>query len=461
MAATRFARSPFPIHWIPLLACAGSIPCEAQLTSANGPEFQVNSYTNLAQYEATAAYFADGRFVIAWTSQTSPIDPDLSSVHLRRHAASGTPLANQFQANTYTGGAQFDPAISIGVTGRFVVTWTSGGSEGSDTAGNSIQARIFDTNGGPLTPQFQVNTYTTGEQVVSDVAWYAPDAFVVVWASSGSASGDSNGTSIQLQRFDESGTALGSEFQVNTYTTGWQYAPSVAAGLEGVFVVAWQSDGGAESDVDSYSIQVRPRFSDGNWGDPVQANTFTTAEQIRPAVAADAQGNFVVAWSSAGSNGTDSSGRSIQARRFQFIANPIGGQFQVNSHTTGEQDFPDVAIDARGNFVVAWESATSPGSDSDAASVQARRYSAAGTPDSVQFQVNTYTTTAQEGPAIASDPLGDFVVAWTGYGSAGTDTDLASIHGQRFDGLFSDGFEGGNTARWSLAQPLGTENHRS
>jgi hypothetical protein len=172
-------------------------------------------------------------------------------------------------------------------------------------------------------------------------------------------------------------------------------------------------------------------------------------------VAADAQGNFVVAWSSAGSAGSDSSGRSIQARRFQFVANPIGGQFQVNSHTPAEQDFPEVAIDARGHFVVAWQSDTSPGTDTDAASIQARRYSAGGTPDSAQFQVNTYTTTAQEIPAIASDPAGDFVVAWSGYGSAGTDTDSASLHGQRFDGLFSDGFESGNSSRWTVAQTLG------
>lgn len=46
------------------------------------------------------------------------------------------------------------------------------------------------------------------------------------------------------------------------------------------------------------------------------AATYTTSDQRFPAVAADAEGNFVVAWQSFGSSGGDSSGRSIQARRF-------------------------------------------------------------------------------------------------------------------------------------------------
>ena len=42
------------------------------------------------------------------------------------------------------------------------------------------------------------------------------------------------------QRFDSDGSMVGSEFQVNTYTTGTQDTPSVAADASGNFVMVWR-----------------------------------------------------------------------------------------------------------------------------------------------------------------------------------------------------------------------------
>ena len=42
------------------------------------------------------------------------------------------------------------------------------------------------------------------------------------------------------QRFAASGAPRGSEFQINTYTTGHQHVPAVAVGSRGDFVVVWQ-----------------------------------------------------------------------------------------------------------------------------------------------------------------------------------------------------------------------------
>jgi len=62
--------------------------------------------------------------------------------------------------------------------------------------------------------------------------------FVVTWTSSGQ-DGDRNG--VYGQRYDADGTAQGTEFQINTYTAGDQVAPSVTTLADGGFVVAWQS----------------------------------------------------------------------------------------------------------------------------------------------------------------------------------------------------------------------------
>ena len=57
-------------------------------------------------------------------------------------------------------------------------------------------------------------------------------------------------------------------------------------------------------------------------------------------------------------------------------------------------------------------------------------------------------------PAIAMNPRGDFVVAWTSYGSNYGDTSYGSIQGQRFRvSIFLDGFETGTTGAWSITAP--------
>ena len=68
----------------------------------------------------------------------------------------------------------------------------------------------------PDGPEFQVNTYTTGVQAAPSVAVDTSGNFVVVWQSSG-PDGSSDG--VFGQRFNNTGTPQGTEFQVNTYTT--------------------------------------------------------------------------------------------------------------------------------------------------------------------------------------------------------------------------------------------------
>jgi hypothetical protein len=78
---------------------------------------------------------------------------------------------------------------------------------------------------------------------------------VVVWESDGSSWADTSDSSVQGQRYASDGTALGSEFQVNTYTTLYQNRSSVAAEPDGDFVVVWESDGSSGTDTSASSIQ--------------------------------------------------------------------------------------------------------------------------------------------------------------------------------------------------------------
>src|SRR5262245_24475017 len=170
----------------------------------------------------------------------------------------------------------------------------------------------------------------------------------------------------------QGGTPLGPEFPVNTYTTDQQDFPSIAQDAVGNFVVVWQ---GNLQDGSSHGIFAQRYSSSGApLGPEFRVNTFTTDEQMRPAVATDAAGNFVVVWQSYGQDG---SGKGLFGQRYSSSGAPLGPEFQVNTYTTFGQYAPSVAVDPTGAFVVAWSSENQDGSG---IGVFAQRYASSGAP---------------------------------------------------------------------------------
>ncbi|MEM6784672.1 MAG: hypothetical protein AAF624_13165, partial [Bacteroidota bacterium] len=75
---------------------------------------------------------------------------------------------------------------------------------------------------------------------------------------------------------------------------------------------------------------------------------------------------------------------------------PEGSEFQVNTETEDEQQAPSIAMDADGDFVIAWQSL---GQDGYGTGVYAQRYDAAGVAQGSEFQVNTETEDEQQAPS--------------------------------------------------------------
>ncbi len=63
-------------------------------------------------------------------------------------------------------------------------------------------------------------------------------------------------------------------------------------------------------------------------------NTYTPGDQDSPSTAMDADGNFVVAWSSYGQDGD---GYGVYAQRYDYNGSPVGSEFIVNTYSTGDQ----------------------------------------------------------------------------------------------------------------------------
>src|SRR5690349_3284452 len=157
----------------------------------------------------------------------------------------------------------------------------------------------------------------------------------------------------------------------------------------------------------SESLERRLLLSLAAAGAELHVNTITSNDQRDPAIAVDGDGDFVVAWTSSGQEGTG--GQGIFAQRFSAAGVAQGGELHVNMFTPFDQSAPTVAIDADGDFVVAWQDVAQEGTD---AGIYAQRYDAAGNALGGNFHVNSFTTGGQLHPAVAMDAAGDFVIVW-------------------------------------------------
>jgi len=126
--------------------------------------------------------------------------------------------------------------------------------------------------------------------------------------------------------------------------------PSLAAGIALALVAA-----GAAAQIPP----ATPEF---------QVNGFTTADQFSYSAQLDRDGHFLVTWDS---DGEDAATWTAVARVFDPNEAPLTGDLQVNTYTTGIQDFARASMDGSGRFVVVWSSDGQDGSDYG---VFARRY---------------------------------------------------------------------------------------
>jgi large repetitive protein len=323
---------------------------------------------------------------------------------------------SDFRINTYITTSQYAPTITALTDGGFVVSWSSFGQDGS---GSGVYAQRYNAAGGVVGSEFQVNTYTTSYQNDPAITALADGGFVVSWTSQDQ---DGDGYGIYAQRYNAAGVAAGSEFRVNTYTTSLQFKPAITALTDGGFVVSWESP---DQDGDRWDIYTQRYDSVGQKvGVESRVNTYTTSDQDVPAITGLAGGGFVVSWLSYGQDGYSC---DIYAQRYDAAGVATGSEFRVNTYTTDYQQSQTITALTDGGFVVSW---TSEDQDGDGYGIFAQRYNAVGVTVGSEFRVNTYTTSGQYAPTITALTDGGFVVSWT---SEDQDGSGQGIYAQRYD----------------------------
>ena len=171
---------------------------------------------------------------------------------------------------------------------------------------------------------------------------------VVVWTSDG---GGSDQEDVFFQLYDADGSKIGSQVLVNDeFIDKKQESASVAMDANGNFVVVWTSE---DQDGSKYSVYYRRYNSNGDALDAAvraTTNSFSSGEQRDPDIAMNDAGQFAIVWEGEGVGDDE----GIFARIFDPSGNPYDDPFLVNSDTSGDQSNPSVGIDGVGNIVVAW-----------------------------------------------------------------------------------------------------------
>ncbi len=367
---------------------------------------------------------ASGNLVEVW--EGANLDDALGGVYAQRFNAAGAKVGGEFRVNTSTSAFRGVPAVAVGPSGNFAITWSSNNQDGN---GLGVYAQRYDANGVAVGGEFRVNTTTAGDQTDSVPALDAAGNLVVIWSSNNQ---DGSGWGVYAQRYDAGGVAAGGEFRVNTTTAGDQRYSSVAAAPGGSFVITWASN---NQDGNGWGIYAQRYDANGvAAGGEFRVNTTTAGDQNSPSVSVNAAGTFAITWSS---NNQDGSGWGVYAQRYDAGGAAIGGEFRVNTTTANNQWFSTASLDNAGDLLITWSDS---GGKAGVGNIMGQQYAPNGTPIGGEIQVNNSMGYFQQFPSMVMNNQGQVVVAWAG----GSAADISGVFFQQFTISFSadsvDGF---------------------
>ncbi|BAH74519.1 flagellin [Solidesulfovibrio magneticus RS-1] len=159
-------------------------------------------------------------------------------------------------------------------------------------------------------------------------------------------------------------------------------------------------------------------------GSSKQVNTFTTGDQEYPSLTSIEGGNFLSVWQSQNQGGA---GWSIHGQIMDTNGNKVGSEFQVNTYNISDQTQPKTTTLGNGNLLVTW---ASNGQDGSGLGVYGQVLQKDGSKIGSEFRLNSTTPNDQQtsiqyvgNPLVALDD-NRFAAVWSSdlQGGAGSNT---------------------------------------
>lgn len=294
------------------------------------------------------------------------------------------PVGGEIRVNTTTAQTQSTPDVAMDDAGNFVVVWSGGPFFGN----REIFAQRFNASGTPLGSEFQVNTFTSTEQSNPRVGMDADGDFVVIWMSESQFPPAI--FSVIGQRFDETGAPVGNEFLISPGVS--VLFPEVAMGADGAFLVT--GIGRPESSFD---------FGNYVWlydsaGTPQATSRLDSVSfEAEATVTAAPGGGWIAIWTS---------NADILAQRLDANGNLVGPEVAVQPPGGGFRQDVNIAASSD-RIVVSWTDYTG-----NAGSARVQLFDDGFSPLTGEIQPSTLPTQPIQESAVAMDGAGRFVTAW-------------------------------------------------
>ena len=273
-----------------------------------GVEITLDDTNSSADIDLVAT--SDGGFVATWTN-----DGELT---LRRFDASGTPLSGSSTTINFGDGiSRTRPEITELTNGNLLVGYLgdTGIEEGSTAA-----AILLDSSFNVVTAEFIISDDTLVGQFDAKVTSQAGGGFAIAFTDAVDRDGDGHGTFVQF--YDATGTAVGTNQQVNVNTDGHQQVFDIAELTNGNVLVAYRdiNDGGG------FDTFARLYDSTGAaLGSPFVVNQSTGGFQNAIDVVPLSDGTFAASWVTRFESGE----RQVFVRQFDASGNPLTDEMFV------------------------------------------------------------------------------------------------------------------------------------
>lgn len=179
----------------------------------------------------------------------------------------------------------------------------------------------------------------------------------------------------------------------------------------------------SDTDEQGFDVFAQRYDAQGNKaGDSFMVNSFKPNDQINSDVIGLKDGGYVITWQSRDQDG-DLNG--IYAQRYNSDNETVGAETQINVYTESDQQNPAISDLANGGYVITW---MSQGQDGSGEGVYMRLFDATGTAITGDIRVNDSTIDHQANPSITTLEDGRFIVSWESADGNGQNQALAKIY---------------------------------
>jgi hypothetical protein len=312
------------------------------------------------------------------------------------------------------------PALATLSTGGYVAVW-----QGPDTvaggAGAGLWAQLRDAGGNALGTAFALTPIGDAKlEGQPAVAALSGGRFVVAYAE------QEGGVQKIAYRVVDAKGAAGAEHMIDNGGAGDAAMPAVAALADGSFVVGWRSGGAVH-------VQQAAGLDGTMIGGQKVFTTLSSA--YSPSLAALADGGYVVSWGEMNDGNVYASvAGSPTSNKPAFMVSTDGNAASISTAAP----LSHVTALAGGGYVVAWDSYANDPLGFSESDIFFQVYDSSGHATGTITQANVDSGGGRYDAEVAALSGGGFVVTWEG-----SDFDGNGIFGRRFgtDGSALDGHE--------------------